>query len=360
MRILFSLEYFFQNRTEEIAIDDSPNQIKHKRDRWYSYLYKADPLNSLSLSSRIRLHFKGYFISILLVYLLAFFTSFTLVYFFQKANQEKHFSEHVGLFVTIFGFSSTVSSLLILWSSIRSEALAKQAYDFVSKTTKVNTFHYNSFSEHLEWVSEHLSHEKYPSRNIKICISISTPIYGLADSLESADIFLKFLESWTSHFENMHHTGSDMPEIELCFWKKEPHISTFCRKAIKIATNPESRKRFDQLSNILDRIYNLHKDSRISCRLFFSDETHTRWFFIKENSNIYAGLLVVFSPLTQSSILNKNWTLVGFNFSDKESYDNLTSFNLRLQHEDHSKGRENRVELLSDAKGFLKTHYDLK
>ena len=190
-------------------------------------------------------------------------------------------------------------------------------------------------------------------------MSFSTPLYGLAVQDEGgygcAQKFMDYLESWIKHFEKMPEGTADCPTWEICIWKKSAHDSIFKANAIDLS-NTNQRDKIIDFARLCNRIYKLEATGRVSCKLYLSDESHTRWFFLTEENN-YAGLIVIFSPLSQTAISTKKWKLVGFSFWDKESFDNLSPFNKILQHHDCEQHRINEIGVWKESEQWLLEYY---
>jgi hypothetical protein len=252
---------------------------------------------------------------------------------------------------------SVASGLLIVFLSLKSEVLIAQTYEFAVSASQAASHKFGTFIEHIAWIKDNLSPERFPEIQ-KICLSVSTPIYGVGAQDGSAVEFLDYLESWINHFEKTSpHNNPSPPIWEFAVWNKKDNTTTFGKD--HFAWEDEtSKKAMAHFSILLERMYKLHCERRIELRLYFTDISHSRLFLIQTKSETCAGLLVLFTPFTPSAIKSKKWILVGFSFRDSQAFQNISRFNLLLQEQDHTLARPiNQVDVLAAPDEWLKEHY---
>ena len=283
-------------------------------------------------------------------------------YYWPLENGASGFLARVPIFSSLASLIPLFAGLLILWTTLRSEILIRQTYDSSQVLSRATTHAFPDFESHVVWAKTYVSPEHFPSRRIVLSMALSTPVYGLAvnDSGKSAELFLDYLEEWVRHFEKMPHHAPERPTWEICLWGRDPHLRTFFGKAIDPDTNPLHKRLIARYALICKRIYILSVNRQVTCNLYFSDETDTRWFFLKEDDDRIVGLLAIFSPLSASAIKNKKWGIVGFSFRDKEAYDHLTRFYIKLQSQDFEASAENKIECFKSPEGWLADHYGMK
>lgn len=328
---------------------------KMKGNIFLSFFLGLDPINELPISERIKSFFRGFYPFVLMLHVLGIVLS---IYLIKTLPANGTRLGNLIVFINLFGAIQIITNFVILRSSIMSEALLRQTYEFASSTTRASTHKFNSFEDHLLWIKNEFNHLLYPNQDIHLYMSVSTPIYGLAEDIKSADIFLSYLEEWIEHFEKMPESNPNPPIWELCIWRKEAHLKVF-----SVVFSPdqktEQKYRLRKFARLCERIYSLDRNGRVDCRLYFSHESHTRWFFLKTGDQQYTGLIVIFSPLSPSAIETHRWSLVGISFRDREGFMNLTPFNYNLQHEDHHGRRINKIELFKDPWSWIKDHYGM-
>lgn len=257
---------------------------------------------------------------------------------------------------------SFVSGLFLFVLSLKSETLIAQTYKFAAATAQASTHTFTDFKEHLAWLVESLSPESYNSTQPNLMISVSTPVYGIGDGINSASLYLKYFESWVLLYEQIKTANHNKPNIELCVWNKEDNINTF-KNNFSDWSSDEKKKKIIEYANLLSRLNKLHIKGFINLQLYFTDRTDTRIFMAScEQERKYNGIMVVFSPLTESAVKNQGWTLAGFSFWEQKSFKNVYNFNFRLMHRNHEEGngRLNQVELLKDPVKWLNNHYGLE
>ncbi len=318
-----------------------------------------DPLASLPIKTSITEHFRFYFAKIILIHFI--FAGIAIYCSIRLTAVNASILDKILVFCSVFATVAILSGLFILYSSIRSEALIRQAYEFAVNSTRAETVDFASFEDHVLWIKQHLHPSRYPSTHIRLYMSFSTPAYGLAmnDNCKSATLFLDYISEWVSHFEAMPPQNGDPPQWEICLWNKAVHQETFAKNVIDTERFPEQMKCIDILSPLLGRIYALNRSGRVSCHLYFSGKTDTRWFFLKTNEDEFAGLVTIFSPLSASAIKEDGWSLVGIHFNDRDSFEHLSSFNRRLQIEDHAEGKKDSISVLKNPSDWLNDHYNI-
>lgn len=335
--------------------DGSVRKGRVKENIFSSFFLGIDPINELPISERIKSFFRGFYPFILMLHILGVALSIYLIKTFPTDGARLG---NLLAFINLFGVIQVVTNIVILRSSVMSEALIRQTYEFASTTSRASTHKFNSFEDHLLWIKNEFNHVSYPNQDIHLYMSVSTPVYGLAEDIKSADIFLSYLEDWVEHFEKMPESNPNPPIWELCVWRKEAHLKVF---SVVLSPDHKSEQeyRLQRFARLCERIYSLDRNGRVDCRLYFSHESHTRWFFLKTGDQQYTGLIVIFSPLSPSAIATHRWSLVGISFRDREGFMNLTPFNYNLQHEDHFGRRINKIEMFKDPWNWLKEHYGM-
>jgi len=320
------------------------------------------PEYGLVISSRLSGEFRNWFRNIVIFHLAAFVAASVAAYYWPLADNASGFFPRLLVLASLASLIPLFAGLLILWTTLRSEILIRQTYDSSQLLSRATTHAFSDFESHIVWAKTYVSPEHFPSRKISLSMAFSTPVYGLAvkDSGKSALLFMDYLEEWVSHFEKMPLHAAERPTWDICLWGKEPHLKTFAGKAIDPDANADHKKYILRFCDICKRIYRLSVNRQVTCNLYFSDETHTRWFFLKEDDERIVGLLALFSPLSASAIKNGKWGIVGFSFRDREAYEHLAHFYIRLQSQDFEVSAENKIECFKSPEQWLADHYGMK
>ncbi len=336
---------------------------KGEKASFFKPLIGSDPLSNVKVKDAIRDTFDGYYKNIFIFHIVAFVSLIIGLFVLPKFISIPWISiSEIAVFASVFAVTQVVTNLLILNSSIKTEAIARQNFEFSKGMSRTTTHHFETFRDHILWVKENIDSTNYPNKGIHLYTSVSTPLYGLAadDDNKSANDYLEYLEEWVEHFRST-PKSSELPVWELCFWNQESHINTFSKKSIDPDNKQPQRELLKRFKNILDDIYELSIEQKVDCRLYFSDESHTRWFYLKTSDQQHIGLMVVFSPLTESSLMSEKWELIGTSFYDSNAYKNLTRFNTRaLQIQNHGALKESQLSVLSDSAGWIKQHYGME
>ncbi|MBI3234663.1 MAG: hypothetical protein HYZ42_11600 [Bacteroidetes bacterium] len=281
-----------------------------------------------------------------------------ICYFAWSIKDQGNYIIVVSSLLECIGF---ISGLFLFILSLKSEVLVSQTYEFAAATAQASTHSFSDFKKHIEWLIEFLSPEKFNNSKTNLCLTVSTPIYGIGDSLESASMFTKYLESWVELYEMIKHPMGDKPNVELSIWTIEENIKTF-KNNNDDWKKQETVELISRFANLLKRLKTLRDKNFINFNLFYTDRSDTRIFMAHAPSDRkYGGLLVLFSPLTVSSVKHKGWCLTGFSFNEEKGYENVYNFNYRLMYRDHEKSnRIDMVEELEDPIKWLKNHYGIE
>lgn len=264
-------------------------------------------------------------------------------------------SLQIGLFATLLQIVSLASGILIILLSLKSETIISQTYELTAKSTQATSLRFPNFVDHIIWIKDHLSPRQMPDAT-KICVSVSTPLYGIGADLESASEFIDYISSWIEHFEKQ-ETKSNRPQIELTFWSSGINKSTF-QNAVKESAKPtEIHALLTKYAEVLQRAHRLHQQYTIDLSLFKTGESHGRLFLVRTPTE-RAGLTILFSPLTANAITHRGWGLVGFSFRNHEAFENVYEFNRKLQSSSIGVGRpSDHVHDLAKSKEWLYRQY---
>ena len=268
-------------------------------------------------------------------------------------------------FLALFSPVAVLSSLVILWISIRSGAMISQAYAIAESSTPAIAHDFTTFEAHIAWLRHRLVPTEFKQHPINLYLALSTPAYGLAvtnDENRSISGFLEWLDGWVAYYEGMPPESVDRPTIQLCLWKPEAHRTTF-RSTIDPATadprrEQDQRDYIGKLAVLYKRLYEVNKTGRAACRILFTEESHTRWFMAGGGAEERAGLIIMFSPIiTPRAVKDHKWRLVGVSFSDRGSFERLSKFYFNLM---ESYGvQSNQIERFADAQKWLLEHYEM-
>ncbi len=256
---------------------------------------------------------------------------------------------------------SLASGFFLFVLSLKSEVLVSQTYEFAAAATQSASHQFRTFTSHLEWLLDNLTPERYPNAPVHLYTSISTPLYGIADGHQAAELYLRFFEAWVAYFEGLPADVDETPVWELAVWNQEDNRAIFNKTVCKW-DDPESQRLLTKYAVLLARIWDCHKANKLELRLYFTDPSHSRLFMVKAGRDRYCGLVVMFTPLTAATIQNNGWSLVGFSFHEARAYSNIVHFNRCLQNRHlHAQGRRSdESDALADPAKWLRKHYEIK
>lgn len=283
---------------------------------------------------------------------------FVAGHFAAPALQEKR--ELLTIFIHLLSLITLAVGFLILVVSTINEAFLRETHELTQRTTRAATHQFSTFLEHILWVCDNLSPSRFASKYVHLHLSLSTPVYGIAADLESAKRFLTYIEGWIAHFETLPRNNPEKPVWELAVWDAEANQGTFGGLAKGFPADPERIGFVRRFADQCRRIYDLKRTGRIDFKLFLTDQSDARLFFVSDSkSDTYGGMLVVFSPLTESSIEEKQWCLVGFSFNDVDGFRNISVFNQKLQTQDYADAPKDKADLLKEPERWLERQYGM-
>jgi hypothetical protein len=257
----------------------------------------------------------------------------------------------VGTVASVVGL---IFSVWITFLSINSEAALRESLALTRKSTSSQTHLFDHFYEHIGWLEENLHPGKFSNHGLRLHFSISTFAYGIGvlgseltkdqNGLEktSAWRFCEFLESWISFLETK-TKSSDPPNVHITLWDKEERSRVFDDGTMADEPPPVQiqNARLNVINRyrvIASRLIDLRSANKLNLSIVYSNMSDTRLFLVKDSQS-FQGLMVIFTPLSQSSIKHAGWRVCGLSVNDEKGYTQLHQFFSRLALRDHDPSR---------------------
>jgi len=277
---------------------------------------------------------------------------------------DKSFIMRASTYASLLGF--IIGIPILIWSVIATE-VSQASLRLAQRMINSIQHSHSTFAEHVKFVSEFLNCEKQGAPT-EVTIITSTLAYGILDpkhgssnvfNPSTAYYFLKTIESWVVHWEQM-SPGNQSPVLHLSVWPKSEHSKVFTLPAVNgdETVTRAYNKCLNYLKTILERIRKLVERRVITVNFTTTTCENMRLFLVRFGDGTYKSAMVMMTKITPATAIQGTVKHITWTSETPSTYSEYMSVASEAENRNHNVSSHEHPHVDGDA--FTKAWFDIK